>query len=54
MFTALTTTHSIDDMLDLLEIDDVSRAWRDAAQANAEDNAARPAPRGRSRRGAAR
>ena len=54
MYTALTTTHSIDQLYDLIEIDNVSRSWRDAVQANTEDAAARaPAPR-RGRRGAAR
>jgi hypothetical protein len=54
MLIALTTTHSLDTLLDLEEIDNVSRSWRDAVQANGEDAAARaPAPR-RGRRGAAR
>jgi hypothetical protein len=48
MFHALTHELSIDDALDLDEIDGVSRSWRDAAQANAEDAPPRPsAPRAR-------
>lgn len=53
MFHALTTELSIDDALDLAEIDDVSRSWRDAAQANAEVAQTAPKPK-RGRRGAAR
>ena len=54
MYQALTTTLSIDDALDLGEIDDVSRTWRDAAQANAED-AQQQAPKAKGRgRGGAR
>lgn len=55
MFHALSTTLSIDDALDLSEIDNVSRSWRDAAQANAEDASQSAQPKGRrGRRGAAR
>lgn len=36
MYTALTTTLSLDDALDLEEIDRVGRSWRDAAHANIE------------------
>jgi len=34
MYLALTTTLSLDAAYDLAEIDEVSRSWRDAAQAN--------------------
>lgn len=47
MLHALTTTLSLDDLHDLEEIDDVSRSWRDAAQANAEQA---PPPAGAKKR----
>lgn len=49
MFTALTTTLSLDDAYDLAEVDAVSRSWRDAAQANAENAPQQHKKRGRSR-----
>lgn len=36
LFEALRTTLSVDDALDLEEIDIVDRSWRDARQANTE------------------
>lgn len=54
MFRLLTSELSIDDALDLVEIDDVSRSWRDAAQANAEATQGNPQRSKRGRRGAAR
>lgn len=36
MFQALQTTLSLDDLLDLLEIDDYGRSWQDAREANLE------------------
>lgn len=49
MFAALTTTLSLDDAYDLAEVDAVSRSWRDAAQANAENATPQPKKRGRAR-----
>lgn len=52
MYTALCTTLSLDDAYDLAEIDQVSRSWRDATQANGEGERAKAKPKGR--RGAVR
>lgn len=41
MFQALHTDLSIDDALDLVEMDEVSRSWHDAARANAEHSSNR-------------
>jgi hypothetical protein len=48
MFRALTHGPlSLDDLYDLEEIDDASRSWRDAAQANAEQAPQEPRRRAR-------
>ncbi len=54
LLIAARTTLTIDDLLDAIEIDEVQRSWRDAAQANAEAKreaaATAPPPRKRRRR----
>jgi hypothetical protein len=40
MYNALNTELSLDDALNLAEIDEVQRSWRDATQANVEERAA--------------
>lgn len=47
MLRALTYDLSLDDALDLAEIDAVSRSWRDAVQANADQKQQSQRKRGR-------
>lgn len=51
LLIAARTSLTIDDLLDAIEIDEVQRSWRDAAQANAEKRrAVTPSPKKRRRR----